>query len=94
MITTRTMSASLLDDVADGRRMTDAEALQLLENAPLTELGAAAHRARLRVTDPDVVTYVKDRNVNYTNVCITDCDFCAFYRRPGENEDKGAPPTL
>ena len=39
--------------------------------------------ARARRTDPSRITFIIDRNVNYTNVCVTDCDFCAFYRRPG-----------
>ena len=42
---------------------------------------------RSRKTDPDEVTFIVDRNINYTNVCITDCDFCAFYRRPGDTRE-------
>ncbi len=86
---------TLLEAVAaDEHRLTDEEALELLERADLKELAAAAHRVRLRRTDPEVVTYVKDRNVNYTNVCITDCDFCAFYRRPGEEGAYLNPPEV
>ena len=78
---------TILEAVAEGgHRLTDEEALALLERGDLKEMAAAAHRVRLRKTDPRIVTYVKDRNVNYTNVCVTDCDFCAFYRRPGDNE--------
>ncbi len=39
---------------------------------------------RNRKHDPDRVTFIIDRNLNYTNICVTDCDFCAFYRRPGD----------
>ena len=46
-------------------------------------VGAAARAVRDRVTNPDEVTFIVDRNLNYTNVCVTDCDFCAFYRPPG-----------
>ncbi len=42
---------------------------------------------RARRTDPGRITFIIDRNVNYTNVCVTDCDFCAFYRRPGDRAE-------
>ena len=44
-------------------------------------------RAARRRTNPDEVTFIVDRNINYTNVCVTDCDFCAFYRRPGDRRE-------
>jgi cyclic dehypoxanthinyl futalosine synthase len=56
------------------------------ERAPLLELAAEADRARERLHPGDVVTYIVDRNINYTNVCVADCGFCAFYRRPKHNE--------
>ena len=40
-----------------------------------------------RLTDPTRVTFIVDRNLNYTNICVTDCDFCAFYRRPGDSRE-------
>ncbi len=55
----------------------DARALYRL---PLEQLGALADRRRLARTDGSVVTYIIDRNINYTNVCDTYCKFCAFYR--------------
>ncbi|MBI4539434.1 MAG: dehypoxanthine futalosine cyclase [Gemmatimonadetes bacterium] len=63
-----------------------AEWLEVAETTPLLELGARAHALRLRKAAPDVVTYIVDRNVNYTNLCVTDCKFCAFYRRPRDPE--------
>lgn len=63
-----------------------AEWLEVLESTPLLELGARAHALRLEKARPDVVTYIVDRNINYTNVCVTDCKFCAFYRRPRDLE--------
>ena len=42
---------------------------------------------RNRKTDPGRVTFIVDRNINYTNVCVTDCDFCAFYRSPGDTRE-------
>lgn len=69
--------------VSEGRRLTSAEGLVLLtEEAPLLELGALAESVRAKKTIPTQVTYVVDSNPNYTNICDTDCLFCAFYRRP------------
>ena len=60
--------------------------LDLYERAPLLELGAMADGTRRRLHDENVVTYIVDRNINYTNVCVADCKFCAFYRRPKHAE--------
>ncbi|HEY2064319.1 MAG TPA: cyclic dehypoxanthinyl futalosine synthase [Gemmatimonadaceae bacterium] len=60
--------------------------LDFYTNAPLLELGVEADRVRQRLHPGDVVTYIVDRNINYTNVCVADCGFCAFYRRPKDAE--------
>ena len=60
--------------------------LELYEKAPLLELGALADERRERLHPDGVVTYIVDRNINYTNVCVADCKFCAFYRRPKHDE--------
>src|SRR5207245_634404 len=54
--------------------------------APLLEVGALAQAARFRRLPEAMVTFVIDSNPNYTNVCVTDCQFCAFYRKPGHSE--------
>jgi cyclic dehypoxanthinyl futalosine synthase len=54
--------------------------------APLLELGAEADAVRERLHPHQTVTYIVDRNINYTNVCVADCGFCAFYRRPKHGE--------
>jgi cyclic dehypoxanthinyl futalosine synthase len=54
--------------------------------APLLEVAGEADRMRERLHPGDVVTYIVDRNINYTNVCVADCGFCAFYRRPKHRE--------
>ncbi len=77
---------AIADKVFAGTRISGAEALWLLENGGDHELGALAHHVRMRKHPTDVVTYVISRNVNYTNVCITDCDFCSFYRHPLDSE--------
>jgi len=56
--------------------------LELYERAPLLELGQLADAKRQQLHPDGVVTYIVDRNINYTNVCVADCKFCAFYRRP------------
>jgi len=75
-----------LERAAGGERLDAATATRLLESAPLLELAGAANARRQAVTDPGRVTYQIDRNINYTNVCVTDCSFCAFYRHRGDPE--------
>jgi cyclic dehypoxanthinyl futalosine synthase len=60
--------------------------LDFYTNAPLLELGAAADAVRREKHPDGIVTYIVDRNINYTNVCVADCGFCAFYRRPKHAE--------
>ncbi len=60
--------------------------LDLYEHASLLELGQLADAARWKLHPENVVTYIIDRNINYTNVCVADCKFCAFYRRPKHAE--------
>src|SRR5260221_11038900 len=75
----------LADHVRAGRRLTGAEALELYQHAPLPLLGRLADEVRARKHPDGVVTYIIDRNVNYTNVCVARCNFCAFYRPVGSN---------
>ncbi|HEU4942862.1 MAG TPA: cyclic dehypoxanthinyl futalosine synthase [Gaiellaceae bacterium] len=79
--------SAVLDRALDGGRISDAEAIELLESRDLVAVGKAADELRRRRTDPGRITFIVDRNVNYTNVCYTDCDFCAFYRRPGDRNE-------
>ncbi len=58
------------------------DALELYERTPLLELGQLADAERWRLHPEPVVSYILDRNINYTNVCVADCGFCAFARRP------------
>src|SRR5713226_6942233 len=60
--------------------------LELYEKASLHELGRLADDVRWKLHPENVVTYIVDRNINYTNVCVADCKFCAFYRRPKHKE--------
>jgi cyclic dehypoxanthinyl futalosine synthase len=81
--------ANLLQHAADGGRITPEQALLLYTDAPLHALGEAADAVRKRRfagESVNVATYIIDRNINYTNVCLTACKFCAFYRAPGHRE--------
>ena len=79
--------ATILDKALAGERIGDDEAVELLESRDLVAVGRAANAIRNRKHDPDRVTFIIDRNLNYTNVCVTDCDFCAFYRSPGDTRE-------
>ncbi|MFA6954827.1 MAG: cyclic dehypoxanthinyl futalosine synthase [Thermoanaerobaculia bacterium] len=82
----RAAVSAILRKAVAGTRITDEEAVTLLRDGELLELGAAANAIRNRLNDPKVVTYIVDRNINYTNVCVYKCKFCAFYRKPGDPE--------
>ncbi len=84
--TTRT-TRGILDRALGGERLGEADALTLLRSRELVPIGRAADEIRRRKTDPGRVTFIIDRNLNYTNICYTDCDFCAFYRRPGDTRE-------
>jgi cyclic dehypoxanthinyl futalosine synthase len=79
--------AAVLERAASGERITDEDAVALLRSRDLVAVGRAANEIRSRLNDPSRVTFIVDRNLNYTNVCVTDCDFCAFYRRPGDQRE-------
>ncbi|TPV95588.1 MAG: dehypoxanthine futalosine cyclase [Myxococcales bacterium FL481] len=66
-----------------GERLEFDEGIFLYENAPLLTLGEAADHRRKQLHPDAVVSYIVDRNVNYTNVCVTRCQFCNFYTPPG-----------
>ena len=78
--------AEVLDRAAAGTRISPEEARVLFEEAPLLELGAAAAAVRRRIHPGDRATYQVDRNINYTNVCVYRCSFCAFYRKAGDED--------
>lgn len=74
------------EKILAGDRIDETEAALLYEQADLLDLGALAHTVRLRKHPEPVVTYVRDRNINYTNICVCGCRFCAFFRPPGHPE--------
>jgi cyclic dehypoxanthinyl futalosine synthase len=74
----------ILDKATSGGRLTSEDCTVLLESNDFVRIGLAADEIRQQKNPGDVVTYIIDRNINYTNVCNVVCTFCAFYRRPGK----------
>ena len=77
---------AILERAVSGGRVGPEQALALFREAPLLDLGIAADLVRRRLHPDPIVTYIVDRNINYTNVCVVRCSFCAFYRDPGHPE--------
>jgi cyclic dehypoxanthinyl futalosine synthase len=73
----------ILESVLAGNRLSVEDCTTLLESNDIARIGAAADEIRQRKHSSNIVTYIIDRNINYTNVCNVVCTFCAFYRRPG-----------
>lgn len=71
----------ILQECAEGRRITPDEGLALAESNDLLALGRAADAVARRMHPEPYRTYNIDRNVNYTNICAAECDFCAFFRK-------------
>jgi cyclic dehypoxanthinyl futalosine synthase len=80
----------MIDEIAarvmKGERIDGADALELYRHAPTHVLGRLADGIRARKHPDRIVTYIIDRNVNYTNVCVARCNFCAFYRVVGSSD--------
>ena len=79
------MISQIKTKVREGRRLSGEEALLLYQEADLNLLGQLANEIRYKLHPEPIVTYVIDRNINYTNICISGCKFCAFYRAPGDS---------
>ncbi len=78
--------AAICDKVLQGHRISDEEYLVLDKSADLHHLGLMAHGIRSRLHPQKKVTYVIDRNINYTDICISACKFCAFFKTPEDKE--------
>src|SRR5499433_1966406 len=74
------IAETITQKVLAGERLSAAEGTALLRDGELLELGALADAVRARLHPEAIVTYIIDRNINYTNVCTAQCAFCAFYR--------------
>src|SRR5713226_4499295 len=76
----------IVSKVRAGERLSGDETLELYRRAPTSWLGQLADAVRARKHPDRIATYIIDRNVNYTNVCVAKCNFCAFYRPVGSPE--------
>jgi cyclic dehypoxanthinyl futalosine synthase len=84
-VTTATASlAEIQQKVAAHERISPEDALFLWHNASDAELRALAQQVRARFVEPSACTYMIMRIINYTNVCVAQCDYCAFYKLPGQ----------
>ena len=79
-------SEILESHMTSGSRLSQEEAVILYKDAPLHTLRRAANQRRVEINGDKQVTYLIDRNINYTNVCTINCQFCSFYRPPGHDE--------
>lgn len=75
----------ILKQVEAGNRLNTEQAAFLHDEAPFYELGRVAHEHRSRTVGGKVCTFIVDRNINFTNFCVTGCKFCAFHKRPGQS---------
>lgn len=78
--------SEVLDKVYRSERLTQEDAIQLFHSNDLLALGMAADYVRRKKHTSQIVSYIIDRNINYTNVCNVECSFCAFYRSPAETD--------
>ena len=82
---------AVLRDTLSGARLTADDTIRLFAEASLLEVGQAAHEVRCRLQREATASYQVDRNINYTNVCIYRCAFCAFYRKAGDPDSYVLP---
>lgn len=74
----------IIHKIGKKKRLDAAEGLALFQRADLLTLGELANAVRKRIHPKRMVTFIVDRNINYTNICVNKCTFCAFYREQGD----------
>ena len=80
------MTENILEKALGGERISPEGAVRLFQTTDILLLGNVASRISRKKLKERVITYIVDRNINYTNICVTDCAFCAFYRKEGDEE--------
>ena len=85
------MIEPILEKALAGHRIQTKEALELFSTKDILLLGNVASRLAQEKRKDRTITYIVDRNINYTNVCITDCSFCAFYRKESDADSYVLP---
>src|SRR5688500_3020192 len=86
VVTDHPKTSDLVATATEGGRISEADALYLLEHGDFDRIAGAADLIRRRRFPEDFASFIIDRNINYTNVCVIKCSFCAFYRLPGDPE--------
>src|SRR5687767_5175034 len=86
VVVDRPRTADILETATGGGRISADDALFLLTDGDFDQIAAAADAIRRKRFPQDYATFIIDRNINYTNVCVIKCSFCAFYRLPGDPE--------
>lgn len=81
-----TETQAIIEKRLAGERLSVADGIRLLQNADLLSLGQGADLVRKQMHPENIVSFVIDRNINYTNICSCQCKFCAFYCKPGDPE--------
>ena len=85
------MIEPILEKALAGKRIQPEEALELFSTTDILLLGNVASRLARKKRADKTITYIVDRNINYTNVCVTDCSFCAFYRKESDTDSYVLP---
>jgi len=85
------MIEPILEKALAGQRISPDEALELFSTTDILLLGNVASRLARKKRADKTITYIVDRNINYTNVCVTDCSFCAFYRKESDTDSYVLP---
>jgi len=82
------------EKVFSNQRLDADDAMVLFDQAELLQLADLANNRRRNLHPEPVVTFVSDRNINYTNVCVSGCKFCAFFRPPGHKDGYVIEPSV
>ena len=85
------MIEPILEKALAGQRISPDEGLELFSTTDILLLGNVASRLARKKRADKTITYIVDRNINYTNVCVTDCSFCAFYRKESDTDSYVLP---
>ena len=86
----RSELCDIFEKVEAGQRISEDDCLRLFRSQDLAAIGAMANLVRER-KHGNVAYYILNRHINYSNICILDCDFCSFYRR---RRDAGRTSTI
>ncbi len=76
----------IIEKILQGQRINKNQGMTLYNNAELLTLARLAEQKRFQLHPEKIVTFVIDRNINYTNICVSQCKFCAFFKTPSHKK--------